>query len=139
MWSKAGSYGIRACLFLAARESDDFVPVSSIAKSLAVPGHFLAKVVQRLVRSGALETARGPHGGVRLSGAGAGLTLRDVLEVLDTQALMEGCVLGIPSCSAARPCSLHPRWSSFVADVDTLLRETTIADLATHHPIPGLS
>jgi Rrf2 family iron-sulfur cluster assembly transcriptional regulator len=74
-------YALQAVLDLA--RSAGAVSVSAIARRHHIPETALAKVFQRLVRSGLVVGARGPHGGYRLARPAGQITVLDVIDVFE--------------------------------------------------------
>lgn len=46
--SKSCIYGLRATLFLSAREQDGFIPIREMSEKLEISFHFLTKILQQL-------------------------------------------------------------------------------------------
>ena len=68
MFSKACKYGIRAVLFLVVNgDENSRISPETIAETLEVPRHFLAKILQQLSKNGLVSSVKGPGGGFFLS------------------------------------------------------------------------
>jgi Rrf2 family transcriptional regulator, iron-sulfur cluster assembly transcription factor len=78
MLSSSCEYGIRATLYLASLNRDDFVSIGHISEQLDISFHFLTKTFQKLTQAGLMESQRGPSGGVRLKRPASEITLKDV-------------------------------------------------------------
>jgi Rrf2 family iron-sulfur cluster assembly transcriptional regulator len=76
-------YALCAVLELARSGASDPVSVSSIAHRQRIPETALAKVFQRLVRSGLVVGMRGPGGGYLLARPASKITVLDVLRVFE--------------------------------------------------------
>ena len=76
-------YALYAVLDLARSDESEPVSVSVIARRHRIPETVLAKVFQRLVRSGLVTGLRGPHGGYRLARPADEITVLDVLDVFE--------------------------------------------------------
>jgi len=62
--SKSFGYALRGVLYVAMMNaSKKKVQLDEMAEKLAVPRHFLAKVMKRVVKEGILSSVRGPYGG----------------------------------------------------------------------------
>lgn len=132
MWSKRCTYALRATLYLAAQQQDGYVPIRQISDQLDIPHAYLTKVLQQLIRCGLLQSLRGPHGGVALAQPAQTIALKDIIEAIDGSGLFTECVLGLPTCDAAAPCSLHKQWRPIRVSIGTMLSETALDDLAGH-------
>ncbi|MCS7229792.1 MAG: Rrf2 family transcriptional regulator [Candidatus Kryptonium sp.] len=81
--SKTAEYGMRAVLYIALNQSDNKkdkkrISTKDIAKDLKVPYHFLAKVIQKLVKAGIIHSKRGKNGGFFLKKSPEKVKLIDV-------------------------------------------------------------
>ena len=130
MWSKRCTYALRATLYLAAQQQEGYVPIRQISDQLGIPYAYLTKVLQQLIRCGFLQSLRGPHGGVALAQPAHTVALKDIIEVIDGSGLFTECVLGLPKCDAAAPCSLHNQWKPIRLSIGTMLSQTALDDIA---------
>lgn len=128
--SKSCQYGLRASLYLASLETDDYVSIRRISEELKCSFHFLTKILQQLTEAGLLRSYRGPGGGVRLARPAAEIRSRDVLEAIDGANLFTECVLGLPGCGDANPCPLHAHWAPQRARLAELFDDSTLAELS---------
>ncbi|MBO6780021.1 MAG: Rrf2 family transcriptional regulator [Rhodothermales bacterium] len=138
MFSSAAQYAVRATAYLGSLEQDGFVPARSIAGELNIPPTFLSKVLRQLVDAGILSAYRGPTGGVRLARPASQVSVRQIVEAIDGDALFTECILGLPGCGNRKPCPMHEAWAvhrSALAEeferqtVDTLSTAYTLGDL----------
>lgn len=130
MWSKRCTYALRATLYLAAQQQEGYVPIRQISDQLDIPYAYLTKVLQELIRCGLLQSLRGPRGGVALAQPANTIALRDIIEAIDGSGLFTECVLGLPKCDAAAPCSLHHQWKPIRLSIGTMLSQTALDDIA---------
>ena len=125
--SKACNYAVRAVLYLAAREQDEFVPILEIAEALGISFHFLTKTLQALTQNNILTSNRGPKGGVALARPAESIALMEVILAIDGPDLFDRCVLGLDYCGDDRPCPLHPQWRVVKQGMRELLENTSLA------------
>ncbi|MBK8207051.1 MAG: RrF2 family transcriptional regulator [Planctomycetes bacterium] len=130
MFSQASEYALRALTELARYPAGEWVLVTQIADPLAIPVHYLAKVLQTLARRGVLESQRGRQGGFRLAKPAWDITAYDVVRELDDVRSLESCVMGEGECSDATACPLHSLWKNIRQRFVTALETTTLKDLA---------
>ncbi|MGL4550096.1 MAG: RrF2 family transcriptional regulator [Gemmataceae bacterium] len=128
MFSQKVEYALRAVVYLAAEGTA--CTVERIAAGTKVPGAYLAKVVQELVRGGLLRSQRGVGGGVALVRPAADLTVLDVVNVIDPIRRIMSCPLGLAS-HGVKLCPLHAKMDRAMADTEEAFRSTTLADLLT--------
>ncbi len=126
--SKTTEYGIRAVLYIALNSSK-YITTKEIAKELKIPKHFLAKVIQKLVRSKIIYSRRGRNGGFVLRKSPDKLKIIDVVLALEGDELFKKCVLGLPNCSDENPCSVHQNWSVIREQIKQMFSERTLKEL----------
>ena len=124
------SIAIHVCLWVAA-DNTTYHPSADVAQKLGFSYHHFAKIIQRLVKTGILQTERGPKGGIRLARPTAKITLLDLYLATGGQPLhpQHRCLLD-PAICAGCACGLG-RW---IRDENTRLHNrlqtTTLASLA---------
>ncbi len=108
MFSKSCKYAIRAVFYLATYGSEeDKLGVDDLAEKLNVPKHFLAKILQTLVRNKLVSSAKGRRGGFYLSEKNKKSNLLAVIECMDGPGTFTTCILGLAECSNDLPCPYH--------------------------------
>jgi Rrf2 family protein len=128
--SRSSQYAIRTLIHLARLPESGSATVASIAEKERIPRSFLAKVVRSLVRAGLIEATRGPGGGVRLARAPEQISVLEAIESTGDRHYLEVCLLGLPRCSDANPCAMHPFWSETRSRLRSQLAGATIAAVA---------
>ncbi len=128
--SKTAEYGVRAVLYIGLNQSKR-VTTKNMAKDLKVPFHFLAKVIQKLVKSGIIHSKRGKNGGFVLKKSPEKIKLIDIVIALDGDELLKNCVLGLPNCSDKKPCPVHEYWKGIREEIKQMLSQKTVAELLT--------
>ena len=123
------SIALHTCLWIV----DDpraFRPSPAIAKELGFSYHHFAKVVQRLVHAGLLETERGPKGGIRLARDPRKISMLDVYEAAGGEPLRPHRCLLDPKICAGRACALGRLIESENDRLHQTMKKTTLAGLA---------
>lgn len=129
MFSKTCEYAIRAMIFIAQRSKDgQRVGIREIAKGIDSPEHFIAKILQELVRKGVVQSVKGPSGGFYLDAQGRGCPLAKIVRVVDGDQLFSGCGLGLRNCSEAHPCPIHDEFKKIREDITALLENACIGE-----------
>lgn len=93
--------------------------------------HTIGKVFQKLVRADLLKSLTGPGGGFYLTEEQSGTTLADIVKVVDGNDTLDYCVLGLKECRSEHPCPVHDKFVAARADINRLLKQTKLAELAT--------
>lgn len=122
------SIAIHTCLWVADGERT-FRASPEIAKNLGFSYNHFAKVVQRLVHAGLLETERGPKGGIRLARDSKSLTLLDIYEAAGGAPLSPHRCLLDPSVCKGCACGLGRLIEKENARLHRKMQETTLASL----------
>src|SRR5580765_6800553 len=76
IFSKSFGYALRGLLYITFRQHESrYVQVEEIASNLAVPKHFMGKILKRLAKEQILHSAKGPSGGFRMNKSTASVSL----------------------------------------------------------------
>lgn len=131
IYSNACEYGIRAMVHLADYAVGTRVLARDVSDKEGIPGPFLGKVFQTLVKAGLLTSSKGPGGGFSLARDPAQITLLDIRAAIDGVRDLEACAVGLAECSDDQRCPLHDSWSPIRDRIKSYLTETTLEDMAT--------
>jgi len=96
-----------------------------------IPGPFLGKIFQTLVRAGLLKSSKGPGGGFALARDPETISLYDIYRAIDGTTYLEACAVGLARCSDEVPCPLHERWKPIRERIRNYLEATSLADMAS--------
>lgn len=130
IFSKTFGYALRGVMYVAhTNEDKPRVQLEEIAKELAVPRHFLGKVMKKLVREGVLSSMKGPSGGFFINEQTTGITLLRLIEVTGESEEFSSCVLRFQECNPLNPCPMHFQIESVRKQWQSILACTTIGDL----------
>ena len=129
-FSKSFGYALRGVLYVTlVSEETRRVQVDEIATRLAVPKHFLAKIMNRVVKEGILDSTKGPYGGFSVNGETLSSPLIRLLRITDGMEQFSTCVLKLHKCNKNNPCPLHFLMEQNRDDLLKNFSQTTIADL----------
>jgi len=123
------SIALHICLWIA-DNPDELRRSPKLADELGFSYHHVAKVVQRLVRGGILETVRGPRGGIRLARAPQSVSLLDVYQAGGGEPLRPHRCLLDPSVCPGRACALGRLIEQENNRLHAQMAKTTLAGLA---------
>jgi len=132
LYSVGCEYAIQALSRLVGRvKPGEYCLLRDILDGADLPGHFVGKIFQTLVREDILVSAKGRGGGFALRKAPEKITLRQVVEAIDGRGRQsKRCFLGFAECEDHPDCPNHRRCDRMRDQIDELLDETTLADLA---------
>lgn len=128
--TRTSEYALQALIHLAAQREGHLVLNRDIARYLAVPAPYLAKILKQLAKAGLVVSSRGRGGGYALHPLAREVSIRDVVEVVEGPAVFEGCLLGLKVCSEATACPVHHAWAPLKATVLGLLEQRSIGAMA---------
>lgn len=133
MFSKACEYGIRAVIFVAAQSlRDERASLKAIAQEIESPEAYTAKIMQQITRKGLVHSVMGPTGGFKLEEKQIRqITLSDIVDAIDGQAIYRSCGIGLKECDPSHPCPLHDQFAVIRNNLQSMLENTRIYDLAT--------
>ena len=126
IFSKKCEYGLQACLYLAALNTEAVIPSGEIAKQLKIPKEFISKILQSLTASGLIYSKKGKLGGFSLAKDPSKIKLIDIVTAIDGLQLFEKCVLGFPNCSTDTPCPVHDKWGELRTKAYQMLTDETL-------------
>lgn len=130
LFSKTCEHGIRAALYIASLGKEEYVPIRSISENLNISFHFLTKILQILTHKNIMTSYRGPNGGVSLAKPGEQINIMEIIEAIDGPKLFNECIMGLPNCGAQQPCPVHEQWGPIREDLQQMLENTSLAELA---------
>lgn len=94
--SEAASIAVHGMILVA--RSDKLVNVNQIAELTSSSRHHVAKVFQRLVKEGFVNSNRGPSGGFSLKMAPADISFLNIYESIEGKIEITKCPLDKPIC-----------------------------------------
>jgi FeS assembly SUF system regulator len=122
--SKKADYALIAMKHLAQKSaSAQSTSAREIAEQYDIPIELMAKVLQRLVRTGLLVSTQGTRGGYMLSRAPKSISVADVIQAIDGPLTVTACSTDNNECEQYGKCSIRdPLWQ---------IRERIVAALGT--------
>jgi Rrf2 family protein len=138
--SKKADYALIAMKHLAQRDAGPSSSAREIAEHYDIPIELMAKVLQRLVRTGLLASTQGTRGGYMLGRPSSSISVVDVIEAIDGPITVTACSNENSDCEQYRKCSIRdPLWQIKERIVEALGR-VTIAEMAAEReppPVPA--
>ena len=109
--SKKADYALIAMKHLAQKRDAVSSSAREIAEQYDIPIELMAKVLQRLVRTGLLTSQQGTRGGYALSRSSGTITVADVIQAIDGPFTVTSCSTEDSSCEQYGKCSIRdPLW-----------------------------
>ncbi len=140
MFSKACEYAIKSMVFIAvSSKNGGRSGLIEIAVGIESPVSFTAKILQKLVKTGLLESLKGPTGGFSVSQLRCSeIKLSDIVKAIDGDSIMNGCALGFSECNDLKPCAIHNKYKVVREGLKEMLEQTSLLNL-TEEIDQGLS
>ena len=128
--SKKADYALMAMKHLAQKPGAPSTSAREIAEQYDIPIELLAKVLQRLVRTGLLVSTQGTRGGYTLSRASSSISVADVIQAIDGPFTVTACSSENNDCEQFSKCSIRdPLWQ-IRERIAATLGTVTIAEMA---------
>ena len=135
--SKKADYALMAMKQLARKVGEPSTSAREIAEQFDIPIELMAKVLQRLVRTGLLISTQGTRGGYALSRPSAAITVADVIQAIDGPFTVTACSTENNGCDQYSKCNIRdPLWQIKERIVATL-GTVTIAEMAADNDMPA--
>jgi len=135
--SKKADYALMAMKHLA-RKPDASASTSAreIAEQYDIPIELMAKVLQRLARSGLLTSHQGTRGGYTLSRTTGSISVADIIQAIDGPLTVTACSTDDEQCEQFMKCNVRdPLWK--IKDrILSALAECSLTEISTDVPIP---
>ena len=128
--SKSFGYALRGILYIAVMQDEHRkVQIEEIATKLAVPKHFLGKIMQQIVKAGLLKSTKGPYGGFSLAAETMKTPVIRLVEITDGMEQFSMCVLNFKFCNGLNPCPLHHEMEEVKKNYLNVFSKNTFEDL----------
>ena len=128
--SKKADYALMAMKHLAQTSGAPSTSAREIAEQYDIPIELMAKVLQRLVRTGLLVSTQGTRGGYALSRPSSSISVADVIQAIDGPFTVTACSTENSDCDQYSKCSIRdPLWQ-IKERIVAALGTVTIAEMA---------
>ena len=133
--SKKADYALMAMKHLAQGRESASSSAREIAEQYDIPIELMAKVLQRLARTGLLVSTQGTRGGYTLSRASASISVAEVIQAIDGPFSVTACSSENSACEQYSKCNIRdPLWQ-IRERIASTLATVTIAEMAAE-PAP---
>jgi Rrf2 family protein len=132
--SKKADYALIAMKHLALRADRGSSSAREIAGLYDIPIELMAKVLQRLVRKGLLESHQGTRGGYKLARVPSQISVADVIQAIEGPVTVTACTTEEGQCEQFSKCNVRDPLFRVRERILAALGECTIAELAADPP-----
>jgi len=134
--SKKADYALMAMKHLALKACVPSTSAREIAEQYDIPIELMAKVLQRLVRTGLLISTQGTRGGYTLSRPSTAISVADVIQAIDGPFTVTACSSQNNDCEQFSKCNIRdPLWQIKERIVATL-GTVSIAEMSAEPEMP---
>lgn len=132
--STKSTYGLRAMLNIALGSGGGATSISDISEREGISVAYLEQLLNKLRHSGLIDSIRGPKGGYVLSKSPRGITVKDIVKVLEGGIYPVHCVkvddTGINNiCKRRNGCVPKLVWVKLAKAISDCLESVTLEDL----------
>ena len=129
--SKKVEYGLIALRHMAIHQSGQVFTAKEIAKVYDVPYELLAKVLQKLARTGTIISIQGVKGGYVLAKKASELPISRIIRIIEGEKPMiaECYIDGPDSCSIFDNCSIRKPLGKVQRNLNVLCDKMTIQEI----------
>lgn len=125
--TKKADYGLIALKHLA--ESGSSSSAKDIAEAYGLPQEALAKILQRLVKSGLLVSQHGTNGGYTLARSAEKISALEVIKAIDGPLFITACSSHLGECDQSSKCNVKEPLRKVNDGIRELLSKITVADM----------
>lgn len=138
--TKKADYGLIALKHVAVKGSA--ASAKEIAETYRIPLPLLAKVLQKLGKTGFLTAEHGTNGGYRLARPADRITALEVVRAIDGPIILTACFTEHGECDQSQSCNVKEPLRKLHEGILKLLDDITISDMAAddregHPPVSG--
>ncbi|MBG0775436.1 MAG: RrF2 family transcriptional regulator [Desulfovibrionaceae bacterium] len=131
--STRSRYGTRMVLDIAIHGHDGPVRISDISKRQGVSVKYLEKLIRPLKKAKYIKSRRGPKGGHMLARPAEGITVGEVVRLLEGDLALVECVVNGKVCTSSEDCLTRQIWIDASQAMYAKLDAVTFAELASSH------
>ncbi len=128
--SKKVDYGLIALRHLALLNGDGNSSSSEIAHQYHISPQLMAKVLQRLARSGLVKARHGSSGGYTLARDPGRITALEVIHAIDGTQSITSCITHNGECQTAPKCTVREPLRQVNESIMQVLSAVTISHMA---------
>jgi Rrf2 family protein len=132
--TKKADYGLMAMKFLAEQPESPALSAKDIADTYGIPSQLLAKILQRLTKTGLLKSHAGMNGGYALSRDPRQISAFEVIHAIDGPLFITSCTKGAKGCDLTPSCTIKEPLARVNETIVGVLKSISIYDLADHEP-----
>lgn len=127
--STKGRYSSRLMLDLALHYGKGPILLKDVAERQEISEKYLGHLIAPLKAAGLINSSRGAHGGYALAKAPQDITLKDVIQAVESNLSVVECVATPEVCHRIDLCVTRDIWSQLSEKIMEILDSTTLQDM----------
>jgi len=135
--TKKADYGLISLRHLTLHREKGAASAKELADTYGIPVPMLAKVLQKLVRSGFLVSEQGTNGGYKLARDPSTITALEVIRSIDGPIILTTCFNAHSDCGLSPQCTVREPLRRVHESILKLLDNITISDLSNDEELQG--
>ncbi len=136
MFNKETEYALRGLVYIQLQNLNGRRPgIAEIAREINAPPYFTAKILQRMVKQGFVQSVKGKGGGFFFEKDNEDISIKKVLNSTEGTKILTDCGFGLKKCDANNPCPLHERYAPIRESINNLVSTETILSLAKQYTL----
>jgi Rrf2 family protein len=133
--TKKADYGLMALKYLAEHPETPALSAKDVADAYGIPAQLLAKILQRLTKTGLLRSHAGMNGGYALARDPRQISAFEVIHAIDGPLFITSCTKGAKSCDLTSNCTIKEPLARVNETIAGVLKSISIHDLAEREPV----
>ena len=135
--TKKADYGLMALKYLAEHPETPAFSAKDLADAYGIPAQLLAKILQRLTKTGLLRSHAGMNGGYALAREARSISAFEVIHAIDGPLFITSCFKGAKSCDLTPSCTIKEPLARVNDTITAVLKSISIQDLTEREPSTG--
>jgi Rrf2 family protein len=127
--TKKADYGLMAMKHLAEHAHEGARSAKDVAASYGIPPEALAKILQRLVKAGLLQSLHGTKGGYVLARSAETISAFEVIRAIDGPLFITSCITVRGECGQVDRCTIREPLRRVNDSIEQVLRRIRISHM----------
>ena len=127
--TKKADYGLMAMKHLAEHADCGACSAKDVAEAYGIPPEALAKILQRLVKAGLLQSQHGMNGGYTLARDPHSISAFEVIRAIDGPLFITSCVTVRGECDQSGRCTIREPLRRVNQSIEDVLRGISISEM----------
>jgi Rrf2 family protein len=127
--TKKADYGLMAMKHLAEHADEGAFSAKDVAEAYGIPPEALAKILQKLAKSGLLHSQHGMNGGYTLARDAGSISAFEVIRAIDGPLFITSCISVRGECGQTERCTIREPLQRVNQSIEEVLKRITISEM----------